>query len=103
MQSDGTAVLRKENGFLFHIQSVAILVSGKALICKAFSSLETKATKELKKTKIAKTTAERRNLVFRKRFPVSVAGSPCPALGGIEMNAVQKNTGLGTPHPCTMN
>ena len=54
MQSNGTAVLRKELGFLFNIQSVAISVSGEALFCKDFPALETKATKKLKKSKDSK-------------------------------------------------
>lgn len=36
MQPDGTAVLRKEDGFLFDIQSVAISVSGKSLVLQGF-------------------------------------------------------------------
>ena len=81
MQSDGTAVLRKEHGFLFHIQSVAISVSGKILVPQGFFFSGNKGNKEIQeKTKIAKTTAEKWNLVFGKRFPVSVADFPLPGI-----------------------
>ena len=36
MQPDGAAVLRKETGFLFYIQSVAISVSMKSLVPQGF-------------------------------------------------------------------
>ena len=75
MQPDGTAVLRKETGFLFHIQSVAISVSGKSLVQQGFFFSGNESNKEIKKTKIAKITAASRNLVFRSQFPVSVSGS----------------------------
>ena len=51
MPPDGAAVLRKENGFLFGIRSVAASVSVKSLAVQGFSSMETKATKKLKKNK----------------------------------------------------
>ena len=69
--------MRKEVGFLFDIQSVAISVSGKSLVLQGFFFSGNKGNKEIQeKTKIAKTTAEKWNLVFGKRFPVSVSGSP---------------------------
>ena len=37
MQPDGVAVLRKETGFLFYIQSVAMSVSEKILVLQGFS------------------------------------------------------------------
>ena len=77
MQPDGAAVLRKEIGFLFHIQSVAISVSMKSLVLQGFFFSGNESNKKIqKKTKIAKTTAARKNLVFRSQFPVSVSGSP---------------------------
>ena len=103
MQPDGTAVLRKELGFLFNIQSVAISVSGEALFCKDFSSLETKATKKCKKKQNSKDNCRKEKSAFLSQFPVPVSGYPLPALGGIEMNAAQKNAGFGTLHPCTTN
>jgi hypothetical protein len=47
MQPDGAAVLRKEHGFLFHIQSVAILVSGKSLVPQGFFFSGNKSNKEI--------------------------------------------------------
>jgi len=47
MQSDGTAVLRKEHGFLFHIQSVAISVSGKSLVPQGFFFSGNESNKEI--------------------------------------------------------
>ena len=40
---------------------------------------------------------------FVSRFPVSVSGSPLPALEEIQMSGVQNNAGLGMSRPCTMN
>ena len=47
MQPDGTAVLRKEHGFLFDIQSVAISVSGKSLVLQDFSFSGNESNKEI--------------------------------------------------------
>jgi hypothetical protein len=47
MQPDGTAVLRKETGFLFHIQSVAISVSGKSLVQQGFIFSGNESNKEI--------------------------------------------------------
>jgi hypothetical protein len=47
MQPDGAAVLRKEHGFLFHIQSVAILVSGKSLVPQGFFFSGNESNKEI--------------------------------------------------------
>ena len=104
MQSDGTAVLRKEHGFLFDVQSVAISVSVKSLVPQCFFFSGNESNKEMQEEpKQQRHLPPRRNLVFASQFPVPVSVLPCPALGGIEMNAAQKNAGLGTPHPCTTN
>lgn len=47
MQPDGTTVLRKETGFLFHIQSVAISVSGKDLVLQGFFFSGNEGNKEI--------------------------------------------------------
>ena len=47
MQPDGTAVLRKETGFLFDVQSVAISVSGKSLVLQDFSFSGNESNKEI--------------------------------------------------------
>ena len=47
MQPDGTAVLRKEHGFLFDIQSVAILVSVKSLVPQGFFFSGNESNKEI--------------------------------------------------------
>ena len=44
---DEAAVLRKEHGFLFHIQSVAISVSVKSLVPQGFSSSGNESNKEM--------------------------------------------------------
>ena len=68
--------MRKEYGFLFDIQSVAISVSGKSIVQQGFFFSGNESNKEIQeKTKIAKTIAARRNLVFVSRFPVPVSGS----------------------------
>ena len=48
MQPDGASVLRKENGFLFDIQSVAILVSMKSLVLQSFFFSGNESNKEIK-------------------------------------------------------
>ena len=104
MQPDGTAVLRKEHGFLFDIQSVAISVSVKSLVLQGFFFSGNESNKEIQeKPKQQRQLPPRRNLVFVSQFPVSVSGSPLPTLGGIQMNAVQNNAGLGMSRPCTTN
>ena len=47
MQPDGTAVLRKEHGFLFDIQSVAISVSVKSLVLQGFFFSGNESNKEM--------------------------------------------------------
>ena len=47
MQPDGTAVLRKEHGFLFDIQSVALSVSGKSLAVQGFFFFGNESNKEM--------------------------------------------------------
>jgi hypothetical protein len=47
MQPDGAAVLRKETGFLFYVQSVAISVSGKSLVLQGFFFSGNKGNKEI--------------------------------------------------------
>ena len=47
MQPDGTAVLRKEHGFLFDIQFVAISVSVKSLVLQGFFFSGNESNKEM--------------------------------------------------------
>ena len=47
MQPDGTAVLRKEHGFLFDIQSVSISVSVKGLVLQGFFFSGNESNKEI--------------------------------------------------------
>ena len=47
MQPDGTAVLRKEHGFLFDIQSVAISVSVKSLVLQGFFFFGNESNEEM--------------------------------------------------------
>ena len=47
MQPDGAAVLRKETGFLFDIQSVAISVSVKSLVMQDFFFSGNESNKEI--------------------------------------------------------
>ena len=104
MQPDGAAVLRKEHGFLFNIQSVAISVSVKSLVPQGFSFSGNESNKEMQeKPKQQRQLPPRRNLVFVSQFPVSVSNSPLSALGGIQMNATQNNAGLGMSSSCKMN
>ena len=47
MQPDGTTVLRKETGFLFYVQSVAISVSVKSLVLQGFFFSGNESNKEI--------------------------------------------------------
>ena len=47
MLPDATAVLRKETGFLFDIQSVAISVSVKSLVLQGFFSSGNESNEEM--------------------------------------------------------
>ncbi|MGN8968072.1 hypothetical protein [Intestinimonas sp. HCP28S3_D6] len=46
--------MRKENGFLFHIHSVAVLVSGKSPILQGYSFSGNESNKKLKKSQNSK-------------------------------------------------
>ena len=61
----------------------------KALFCKAFSSLETKATKKCKKNQNSKDSCRQGEIWFLwASFRFLFLVLPCPAFGGIEMNKV---------------
>jgi len=73
--------LRKELGFPFHVQSVAISVSGKSLVLQGFFSSGNESNKEIQeKPKQQRQLPPRRNPVFVSRFPVFVSGSLLPGL-----------------------